>query len=162
MAPVIPDPVRRPIRVLGVLACAVAVACGASTTATGLGPEFAAAARDAHRFIDSQLIPQIGSPGFPSSLAASRAKFTQLQPKVTNDAERNVSYLLSMANALAGQSHQVLELSPAKRELAQEIAMERTQCMTEVASWLAGDASNLPALKAAPCLRRALQLGGGR
>ena len=140
----------------------MAVGCGVSTTATGLGAEFAAAARDAHRFIDSQLIPQIGSPDFPSSLAASRAKFKLLQPQVTNEAERHVSYLLSMANALAGQSHQVLELASAKRELAQELAMERTQCMTEVAGWLGGDASDLPRLKAAPCLRRALQLGGGR
>jgi hypothetical protein len=106
------------------------------------------------------VIPQVGRPGFPMALAASRAKVKLLQPKVTSEAERDVWLLLTMVNVMASQSHSIQEIggpSAGAAEAARDVAVEQTECMTEATGWLSGDASKLPALKAGPCLQRVRQ-----
>ena len=155
---------RQSMRGLVLSASALAAGCGVSASGTGLGAEFVNAAKDAHSHISSQLVPHIGEGRFPVTLGVSRAKVKLLQHKVTNDAEKGVWLLLTMSNALAAQSHSMDELaglsrasSAATAEAAQDVVTERTQCITEAAGWLSGNAAKLPALKAGPCLARAKQ-----
>jgi hypothetical protein len=155
---------RQSIRMFGFLACAMAAGCGVSASGLGLSSEFTAAARDAHRYIESHVIPEIRNSRFPTVLTESRGKVKSLQAKATNDAERGVWLLLTMINAKANESRGAYELSlrpnwssPSLTAASQEVQAERQQCMNEVGDWLAGNASQLAALRAAPCLQQAKQ-----
>ena len=152
---------RQSIRMLALSMCALAVGCGVSASGTGLGAEFKSAASEAYSHIKSQLIPAIGDARFAVALGTSRAKVKLLQPKATNEAEQGVWLLLTMVNVKSAESNAGIELaalthkSTASVEAAREVASERTQCLTEVEGWLAGNAAKLPALKRSPCLESA-------
>ncbi len=150
---------RRSSVAIGMLACVVSVGCGVSARGVGLSAEFTAAARDAHRYMESHLIPEIRNARFARVLTESRLKVKHLQETMTSEEERNVWLLLTMINAKANESRHLYELTvrdgvPVSSGMAGSSAvdLERRQCMREAGGWLAGDASQLDALKSAPCL----------
>lgn len=150
-------------RVIGGIGLAVwvtvAAGCGVSARGAGLSPEFTAAGRDAHRFMEVHLIPEIRNARFARVLTESRVKVKHLQTLMTSEEERNVWLLLTMINAKANESRHLYELSlrdgvPVSSSVAasQAVDLERRQCMREAGGWLSGEASPLAALTVGPCL----------
>jgi hypothetical protein len=154
---------RRLIRGLALCGCAMAAGCGVSASGTGLTAGFAEAAKDAHRYMKSDLIPGIGTARFPSAYAVSRTKVRIAQTKVAGNADQGVWLLLTMVNVKSNESNGAGELaevtgmqqSPAVREAALDVANERDSCMSEVDSWLSGTSSLVASLNARPCLQQA-------
>ena len=142
--------------------CAVAAGCGVSASGTGLTAGFAEAARDAHRYMKSDLIPGIGTAQFPETLALSREKVRIAQSKVAGDADEGVWLLLTMVNVKSSESHGARELaatmrqpSRAMRDAAEEVTNERDHCLSEADGWLTGTSLHLRVLNAGPCLQQA-------
>ena len=160
---------RRLIRMLALYGCAMAAGCGVSASGTGLTAAFTEAARDAHRYITSDLVPAIGTARFPVVLATSRAKVKILQLKAASDADNGVWLILTMINAKSNESHHTDELTGLMNQLSgdaqaassdaqatsQDVANERDQCIAEAEGWLSGNSSKVAALKAGPCLQQA-------
>ena len=152
---------RRWIRILTLCSCWVAAGCGASTTGTGLTASFAEAARDAHSYMKSDLIPGIGSAHFSETLAVSRTKVRIAQSKMAGDVDEGVWLILTMVNVKSNEANGaremaglVLQPSRAVREAAEDVANEREHCMSEADGWLNGTL-HLRILKAGPCLQQA-------
>jgi hypothetical protein len=144
--------------------CAMASGCGVAASETGLTPAFADIARDAHRYMKSDLIPAIGHARFPMTLAASRAKVKIGQLKIASEADKDVWLILTMVNVKSNESNAMSEVSelmnlPAQnvQSAAQDVIGERDQCLSEAEGWLSGTASTVAALKAGLCLRMARQ-----
>ena len=141
--------------------CAMAVACGASATGTGLTGEFAEAARDAHSYMKSDLIPAIGTARFSTVLAASRARVKLAQPKAAGEADQGVWLLMTMVNVKANESNGMKELSGvtppsrAAREAASDLANELDHCLSEVEGWLTGTSLHVRSMNDRPCLKQA-------
>jgi hypothetical protein len=142
--------------------CAMAVACGSADSGTGLSAAFADAARDAHRYMTSDLIPAIGTARFPSALAVSRSKVKLAQSKVSGEADQGVWLLLTMVNVKSNESNGARELadmgrspSRAAREAALEVANERDHCLSEADGWLSGKSALVQSLNTRPCLQQA-------
>ena len=149
---------RRLILVLG--GCAMAAACGASRTSTGLTQDFVEAGRAAYSYMKSDLIPAIGTARFPDVIAASRARVKLVQSKVAAQADEGVWLILTMINAKVNESNGAREMaglvqpSRAAREAAEDLANEQEHCMSEADGWLNGTLS-LRILKTGPCLQQA-------
>jgi len=158
---------RRLIRSLTLCGCAMAAGCGVSASPTGLTPGFAEAAKPAHSYMASDLIPAIGTARFPDAYAASRARVKIVQSKVASEADQGVWLLLTMVNVKSGEVHANREmaaemnLSPqtirSMRESALEVSTERDVCLSEANNWLngAGTPLHLRAMNEAPCLQQA-------
>ena len=154
---------RRLIRGLALCGCVTAAGCGVSASATGLTAGFAKAAKDAHSYMKSDLIPGIGTAHFSENLAVSRAKVKIAQSKMAGNADQGVWLLLTMVNAKSYELNGARELaeempqppSPAMREAALEVASERDTCLSEVESWLSGPAVLVASLNDRPCLQQA-------
>ena len=142
--------------------CAMAAACGASASGTGLTPDFEDEARKAHSYLKSDLIPGIGTERFPVVHAASRARVKIVESKVENEAERGVWLLLTMVNVKSYELNGARELaatmnlpSRAMREAAEEVETERDTCLAEADGWLSGKSLLVASLKERPCLKQA-------
>ena len=153
---------RRFIRGLTLCSCLMAAGCGVSASATGLTPGFAEAARNAHSYLKSDLIPAIGTAHFSSNLAASRAKVKIAQSKVAGNADQGVWLLLTMVNVKSDELNGARELaatmnlqSRAVREAQEDVATERDTCLSEADSWLTGTSLLVASLNARPCLQQA-------
>lgn len=153
--------VRKSLRMLLLCGCwAAAAGCGASATDTGLTSAFAKAARDAHSYMKSDLVPGIGSPRFPDMLAVSRAKVKIAQTKISGDVDEGVWLILTMVNVKSGEAHAARDMaglvppSRAVLEAANDVANERDHCMSEADGWVNGTLQ-LPVLNAGPCLAQA-------
>jgi hypothetical protein len=139
----------------------MAAGCGVSASATGLTSGFAAAARDAHNYMKSDLIPAIGTPRFPTVLAVSRTNVKLAQSKAASDADEGVWLLLTMVNVKSYELNGARELaatmtlpSQAVREADLEVATERDHCMSEADGWINGTLA-LRILTKGPCLQQA-------
>jgi hypothetical protein len=153
---------RQLFRALALCGCAIAAGCGVSATGTGVTPGFAEAARDAHSYMKSDLIPAIGTARFPDAYAVSRTKVRLVQSKVAGNADQGVWLLLTMVNVKSNEAHGARELaetmrmdSRVVREAALDVANERDTCLSEADSWLTGTSLQLPVLNAGPCLQQA-------
>jgi hypothetical protein len=156
---------RRLIRGLTVCGCAMAAGCGASASGTGLTPDFADAARKAHSYQKSDLIPGIGTARFPVAYAASRARVKIVQSKVASEADQGVWLLLTMVNVKSSELNgaremaETMTLSPqtmrTMREAQEDVATERDTCLSEADGWLSGKSMLLASLKERPCLKQA-------
>lgn len=154
---------RRLIRGLTVCGCAMAAGCGASASGTGLTPDFADAAKKAHTYQKSDLIPGIGTARFPVAYAASRARVKIVQSKVASEADQGVWLLLTMVNVKSSELNGAREMaettrvqSRAVREADEEVETERDTCLSEADGWLSGKSMLLKSLKERPCLQQAL------
>jgi hypothetical protein len=158
------------IRLFTLLGCAIAAGCGVSASATGLTPAFADIARDAHRYLKSDLVPAIGTARFPMTLAASRAKIKIGQLKVASEADKDVWLILTMVNVKSSELHNLTDMgglnevggvlsrqSAVVQSAAQDVTGERDQCLAEAEGWLSGTAAKVAALKTGPCLRMVRQ-----
>ena len=152
---------RGVVRTFMLSGCAIATGCGVSASATGLTPAFVQAARDAHNYLKSDLIPRIGTPGFSTTLAAARAKTKLLEAKMANDTDKGVWLILTMAIVKTREMSSMGELtavmdgpSAEVQAATRDVAAERDQCMTEAEGWLSGSASRVAALNAGPCLQQ--------
>ena len=143
----------------------MAAGCGASASGTGLTPDFADAARKAHSYQKSDLIPGIGTARFPVAYAASRARVKIVQSKVASEADQGVWLLLTMVNVKSNELNgaremaETMSLSPqtlrSMRESALEVANERDTCLSEANSWLTGSGLLVGSMKERPCLQQA-------
>ena len=118
----------------------MAAGCGVSASGTGVTPGFAEAAKDAHSYMKSDLIPGIGTARFPYVYAVSRTKVRIAQSKVAGNADQGVWLLLTMVNvksneaqrrARTGRNHAHATQSAAMREAALDVANERDTCLSE-------------------------------
>src|SRR5262245_41344270 len=130
---------RRLIRGLTLCGCVMLRGSGASTATSRLSADVAEAARDAHNYMKSDLVPGIGTARFADAIAASRAKVRIAQSKVSADADKGVWLVLMMVNVKSNESNGASELartvsvapSRAAREAAQDLANELDHCMSE-------------------------------
>jgi hypothetical protein len=153
----------------GLILCssALAAGCGVSASATGVTADFADAARKAHGYLTSDVIPAIGTARFPLAIAASRARVKVVQSKVAGEADQGVWLLLTMVNVKSDELNASREMAETMnlssqamrtlRESALEVATERDTCLFEANSWLNGAATplHLRVMNEAPCLRQA-------
>lgn len=156
---------RRLIRGLTLCGCVMAAGCGVSASPTGLTPGFGEAAKAAHGYMASDLVPAIGTARFPDAYAASRARVKIVQSKVASEADQGVWLLLTMVNVKSSELNGARELAetvnlPSQtmrtmRESALEVASERDTCMSEANSWLTGPSVLVASLKTRPCLQQA-------
>lgn len=151
---------RRWVLTLTLCSAWVVAGCGASTTRAGLTADFAEAAKDAHNYQKSHLVPGIGGAHFSETLAASKAKVKVAEAKVANDADEGVWLILTMINVKSYEANGARELeglvppSRASREAAEDLTNEREHCMNEAEGWLSGKV--LPrVLNEASCLKTA-------
>ena len=131
-----------------------------STTSTGLSAGFAQAARDAHSYMKSDLVPGIGTPHFPENLAVSRAKVKIAQTKISGDVDEGLFLILTLINAKSSESHAaremaglVLQPSRAVREAPDDLANELDHCMSEADGWANGTL-HMRILNGGPCLKQ--------
>jgi len=153
---------RRLLWKLTLCGCVMAGGCGVSASPTGLTPGFAEAAKPAHSYMASDLIPAIGTARFPNAYAASRARVKIVQSKVVSEADQSVWLLLTMVNVKSNELNGARELaesmtspSGAMQDAALEVASERDTCMAEADTWLTGPAVLIASLKSRPCLQQA-------
>jgi len=156
---------RRLIPGLTLCGCVMAAGCGVSASPTGLTPGFAEAAKPAHSYMASDLIPAIGTARFPDAYAASRARVKIVQSKVASEADQGVWLLLTMVNVKSNELNGAREMAETMnlppqtmrtmRESALEVASERDTCMSEANSWLTGPGLLVGSLKERPCLKQA-------
>ena len=151
------------IRSLTLCGCAMAAGCGVSASGTGLTASFAEAAKDAHSYMKSDLIPGIGTARFSSAYAVSRTKVRIAQSKVAGDADQGVWLLLTMVNVKSNEAHGARELAETMRmqqsgvvqEAALDVANERDTCLSEADGWLTGSSVHVARLNAGPCMQQA-------
>ena len=158
---------RQWLRRVTLCGCVLTAGCGASASGTGVTAEFAEAARAAHAYMTSDLIPATGTARFPLAIAASRARVKVIQPKAASEADHGVWLLLTMVNVKSGELHAsremaaTMDLSPqtlrSMRESAQDVANERDTCLAEADSWLNGASTplHLKVMNDGPCLKQA-------
>jgi hypothetical protein len=156
---------RRLIPGLILCGCVMAAGCGVSASPTGLTPGFAEAAKPAHSYMASDLIPAIGTARFPDAYAASRARVKIVQSKVASEADQGVWLLLTMVNVKSNELNgarelaETMNLSPqtvrTMRESALDVASERDTCMSEAETWLTGSGLLVGSMKERPCLQQA-------
>ena len=135
--------VRRVIGTLALCGCVVAAGCGASASASGLTSGFAAEAKAAHDYMKSDVIPAVGTPRFPTVIAASRARVKIVQSKISGDVDEGVWLLLMMVNVKSNELNGAKELAatmtaPSRtvREALREVENERDTCMGEADGWI--------------------------
>ena len=153
----------------GLILCSgvLATGCGVSASATGVTPDFAKSAKEAHAYMTSDVIPGTGTARFPFVIAASCAWVTIVRSKAASEADEGVWLLLAMVNVKANELHAAREmaatmtLSPqtmrSMRESALDVETERDVCLSEANNWLngAGTPLHLKMMSQGPCLQQA-------
>lgn len=141
----------------------VAAGCGVSASSTGLTKDFVEEGKAALSYMQSDLIPAVGTARFADAIASSRARVKLVQSKVKNDVDKDVWLILALINVKTYElnGHKEMAGLPAMqtrtaRRATEELTNERDACMSEADGWVNGTLM-LRVLQSGPCLQQGRQ-----